>query len=88
MEFSRGTSLYLLDLAVCALYVATGVALTRRARRYLKNPKRIEFHTSLYSPDAYSPEGQRLRKRALAFWLLGALALAVYFAAWWLAQDM
>jgi hypothetical protein len=86
MRLSPGTSLYLLDLAICAVYFAVGTALSRQARQHLKQPRRLELYTSLYSPEMYRPSGQHLRRRALAFWLVGALGLVAYFGAWRLVQ--
>jgi hypothetical protein len=70
-----------LDIILFLLYFVVGYILHIRAISYLKKPRVIDTYTTAYEPEKYRPEGERLRRAANRYWLLGGLAVLV---AWWL----
>jgi hypothetical protein len=60
-------------------YVVIGTFLSEAAHKHMRDPSRGPFwFTPLYEPELFTEEGNRLRIRALRFWLWGGLALVLY----------
>ena len=72
------TARQLLPLIPFLVYFAVGIRLTERAQQHLQDPEKHFWFTPMYEPDLFTDEGNRLRVKALRFWLWGGVALALY----------
>ena len=67
------------DLAVLIVYFAIGSRVTNAAYAHLREPDRDLGYTPIYEPEKFHPEGEPLRRRAIQYWLVGGLAVMLYF---------
>jgi hypothetical protein len=67
-----------LALVPFVVYVAIGIWLTERAQQHLRDPEKRFWFTPMYEPELFTENGNRLRVKALRFWLWGGVALALY----------
>jgi len=67
-----------LALLPFVVYFAIGIRLTNQAERHLRDPNKTHWFTPMYEPELFTDEGNRLRVKALRFWLWGGAALALY----------
>jgi hypothetical protein len=76
----RGDMRLILDAAVVLAYFVIGAILSERAHRHLVDPAFPKWDTPLNNPELFTPEGNRLRQRAMRFWTWGggAVLLLVY----------
>ncbi len=68
-----------LTIALVVAYFWIGIRLTERAQRHLRDPNKHFWFTPMYEPDLFTEEGNRLRVKALRYWLWAGIALVVYF---------
>ena len=70
-------------------YVLIGEKLAKDAMRYLRDPNSEPWgRTPIFSPDRFTQEGEPLRRRAVRFYRLGAVGLAVLYTATWLLPRL
>jgi hypothetical protein len=60
------------------VYFAIGIRLTERAQQHLRDPEKHFWFMPMYEPELFTDEGNRLRVKALQFWLRGGVILALY----------
>lgn len=72
------TAKHLLTLAPFPLYFAMGIWLTERAQQHLREPEKHFWFSPMYQPDLFTDEGNRLRVKALRFWVWGGVAVTLY----------
>jgi hypothetical protein len=60
-------------LAIIAIYFVIAIWLSLKATAHLKDPKRVRFFTVMNDPEEFTEEGNRLRRIANRFWLVGGL---------------
>jgi hypothetical protein len=59
-------------IALFVAYILIGLKWTFDASKHLRNPKQTYFYTPLLSPEEFTPDGERWRRRALRFWYGGS----------------
>jgi len=67
-----------IHVMVLFAYFAIGLKLTAAAERFKTDPKRGVWWNSLSHPEAFAPEGEPLRQRALNFYRFGAIVVILY----------
>ena len=64
---------------VLVAYVVVGMLIDARAARGLRDQTKIHLYPVLYSPELFTPEGNRWKRISVAFWFGGLF----FLLAWW-----
>jgi hypothetical protein len=75
-----------LALLVICLYLLYGQKVTLDAYRHLRDPRRRYGYSPLLSPEEFTAEGERWRRRAVTYWYGGGALVAGLWLAVWLVQ--
>jgi len=79
MSRSRDFVVWLVTAIVWLGYFWRGNELWNSALRQVIEPsRRNEFNIWLH-PEAFTPQGQVLRRKAIRFWMVGGVVVLVYF---------
>ena len=70
---------WLLDAIVVLTYFIIGAGLSTKAHRHMRDNDFPIWDTPLYNPELFTAEGDRLRRRALKFWMWGGICVLIYF---------
>lgn len=70
---------WIVDIAVVLVYFGVGAKLTNDAYHHLRNPRKDLWYPPIFEPEKFTPEGNRLRIRAVRFWNWVGLIVLLYF---------
>ena len=75
----RDVVVWMVNAAVWVGYFWRGSALWNAALRAVIDPSRRNEFTVWLHPEAFTAQGQLLRRKAIRFWILGGIVVFVYF---------
>lgn len=75
------------DVAIWGVYWIVGHLLTSRAYEHLRERNKVRPYPLIFSRSKFRPEGERLRRRAARYWVVGGVTLLVAYV-WWLRHPL
>lgn len=79
--------MYWLHLGLWVAYFLIGSKYSADAMKFLREPHRQRFHSPVFSPDEFTPEGEPYRRKAAQFLRWGGFGILSLYVVLLIVQE-